>query len=96
MSSVKNIQLMVSIETALFLICTTLGSEESCLKDTAEVKNQNIISNTSCSIFLKSETNLIFHLLVDIGQGMVQSIEKGFLALGLNQPHLIIYKYDTR
>ncbi len=58
-----------------------LGGEDNSER-AAEVKNQNKFSNTSCSIFLKSETKLLFHLLVDIGQGVMQSIEKGFSNLG--------------
>ncbi len=77
MSSDKNIQLMVRINGTLPDI-TTLGSE-GLSERAAEVKNQDIISNTSCSIFSKSETNQIFHILVDVGQGIVQSIEKGNL-----------------
>lgn len=46
-------------------------------------KKQNSYSNTSCSIFLKNESNQkIFHILVDIGQGIIQSIEKGFSDMG--------------
>lgn len=61
---------------------TTLGSEENSER-AMEIKKQNIYSNTSCSIFLKNESNQkIFHILVDIGQGIIQSIEKGFSDMG--------------
>ncbi len=80
MSSDKNIQLMVRINGTLPDI-TTLGSE-GLSERAAEVKNHDIISNTSCSIFSKSETNQIFHILVDVGQGIIQSIEKGNSDLG--------------
>lgn len=61
---------------------TTLGSEENSER-AMEIKKQNIYSNTSCSIFLKNESNQkIFHILVDIGQGIIQSIEKGFSDIG--------------
>ena len=79
MSSGKNIQLMVRINGTLPDI-TTLGSEG--LSEEWKIKNHNIISNTSCSIFSKSETTQIFHILVDVGQGIVQSIEKGSSDLG--------------
>ena len=62
---------------------SVLGSEDDSER-ASEVKNQNIFSNTSCSIFLQNETNQIFHILFDIGQGIIQSIEKGFPALGLS------------
>ncbi len=48
----------------------------------AEIKNQNIISNTSCSIFL-DEPNQIYHILVDVGQGIIQSIERNNHSIGL-------------
>ncbi len=80
MSSSKNMQISVRINGTLPDIAT-LGNEVS-PKELAEVKKQNITSNTSCSIFSKNETNQIFHILVDIGQGIVQSIEKGISNLG--------------
>jgi phosphoribosyl 1,2-cyclic phosphodiesterase len=52
----------------------------------AEVKRTGMTANTSCSIFVKDKTttsssitpnnNKVFHLLVDIGEGVVKSIEK--------------------
>jgi phosphoribosyl 1,2-cyclic phosphodiesterase len=49
----------------------------------AEVKQQNITSNTSCSLFAVSDTNqIIFHMLVDVGQGVVESVKKGIPSLG--------------
>lgn len=61
---------------------TMLGSEENSER-AMEIKKQNIYSNTSCSIFLKNESDQkIFHILVDIGQGIIQSIEKGFSDMG--------------
>ena len=60
---------------------SSLGSEDESERS-AEVKKQNISSNTSCSIFLQNETNQIFHILFDIGQGVVQSIEKGVSDIG--------------
>jgi len=58
---------------------STIGSEEKSER-AAEVKRQGISTNTSCSLFAKAETQQnIFHLLVDIGQGIVKSIEKDAL-----------------
>ena len=52
----------------------------------AEVKRTGMTANTSCSIFVKDKTtksssittnnNKVFHLLVDIGEGIVKSLEK--------------------
>jgi phosphoribosyl 1,2-cyclic phosphodiesterase len=52
----------------------------------AEVKKTGMTANTSCSIFVKDKTttsssittnnNKVFHLLVDIGEGVVKSLEK--------------------
>jgi phosphoribosyl 1,2-cyclic phosphodiesterase len=61
---------------------STLGSEEKSER-AAEVKRQGISTNTSCSLFARIETGQrIFHMLVDIGQGIVKSIEKGATDLG--------------
>jgi len=47
-----------------------------------EVKKQNIISNTSCSIFSKNEHDQnASHVLVDVGNGVISSIERGFPSL---------------
>jgi len=60
----------------------TLGSVEKSER-AAEVKQLGTSTNTSCSLFTTaSETNQIFHVLVDIGQGIVKSIEQGTLNLG--------------
>jgi len=48
----------------------------------AEIKRKEIIANTSCSIFSTSPAadnsgaNTNFHLLVDVGEGVVESLEK--------------------
>ena len=61
---------------------STIGSEEKSER-AAEVKRQGISTNTSCSLFARIETGQrIFHMLVDIGQGIVKSIEKGATDLG--------------
>lgn len=63
---------------------STLGSEEKSER-AAEVKRQGISTNTSCSLFARIETDQkIYHMLIDIGQGIVKSIEKGASDLGLN------------
>jgi phosphoribosyl 1,2-cyclic phosphodiesterase len=68
---------------------STLGSEEKSER-AAEVKRQGTSTNTSCSIFARIETDQkIFHMLADIGQGIVKSIEKGASDLGLNSSSFI-------
>src|SRR5919112_4641609 len=52
----------------------------------SEVKRTGMTANTSCSIFVKDKTttsssittnnNKVFHLLVDVGEGVVKSLEK--------------------
>src|SRR6187200_617421 len=68
---------------------STLGSEEKSER-AAEVKRQGTSTNTSCSLFARIETDQkIFHMLADIGQGIVKSIEKGASDLGLNSSSFI-------
>jgi phosphoribosyl 1,2-cyclic phosphodiesterase len=68
---------------------STLGSEEKSER-AAEVKRQGISTNTSCSLFARIETDQkIYHMLIDIGQGIVKSIEKGVSDLGLNSSSFI-------
>jgi phosphoribosyl 1,2-cyclic phosphodiesterase len=81
-------QLVVRINGTLPDI-STLGSEEKSER-AAEVKRQGISTNTSCSLFARVETDQkIFHMLVDIGQGIVKSIEKGTSDLGFNSSSFI-------
>jgi hypothetical protein len=59
---------------------STLGDEKNSER-AAEVKLQEIIANTSCSIYSIFSPPLqgkeeIFHLLIDAGEGVVKSIEK--------------------
>jgi phosphoribosyl 1,2-cyclic phosphodiesterase len=65
---------------------STLGTAEKSER-AAEVEQQNIMTNTSCSLFAAAsddeQTNQIFHVVVDVGQGIVQSIEKGVSDLRL-------------
>ncbi len=50
----------------------------------AEVKKMELAANTSCSVFTKNTSgygkNEVFHLLVDIGEGVVKSLERGSAA----------------
>ena len=81
-------QLVVRINGTLPDI-STLGSEEKSER-AAEIKRQGISTNTSCSLFARVETDQkIFHMLVDIGQGIVKSIEKGTSDLGFNSSSFI-------
>ena len=74
-------QLLVRINGILPDIAT-LGSVEKSER-AAEVKQHETSTNTSCSLFaMARETNQIFHILIDIGQGIVKSIEKGIIDLG--------------
>lgn len=58
-----------------------LGDEKKSER-AAEVKQKEIIANTSCSIFKISShpqdnNEKIFHLLIDAGEGVIKSIDKG-------------------
>jgi phosphoribosyl 1,2-cyclic phosphodiesterase len=77
-------QLLIRINGTLPEI-ETLGSAEKSER-AAEIKQYGINTNTSCSLFASAneETGQIFHMLIDIGHGIVQSIQKGISDLGLN------------
>ena len=77
-------QLLIRINGTLPDI-ETLGSAEKSER-AAEVKQYAINTNTSCSFFapVSKETDQIFHMLVDVGQGIVKSIEKGASDLGFD------------
>src|SRR5690349_19595529 len=80
-SKLSHDQLLLRINGILPDIATLGGVEKS--ERAAEVKQLGTSTNTSCSLFTTaSETNQIFHVLVDIGQGIVKSIEQGILNLG--------------
>ncbi len=68
----------------------TLGSVEKSER-AAEVEQQGISTNTSCSLFARANenTNQIFHVLVDVGQGITNSIEKGISDLGFDRFSII-------
>ena len=61
---------------------STLGDEEKSER-AAEVKKMEIAANTSCSIFninpsySPDHKNQIFHLLIDIGEGVIKSLGEG-------------------
>jgi phosphoribosyl 1,2-cyclic phosphodiesterase len=78
---VTNGRLMVRINGTLPDL-SILGNEKNSER-AAEVKKKDIIANTPCSIFSissstqQSRNGEIFHLLVDAGEGVVNSVEKG-------------------
>ena len=57
-----------------------MGDEEKSER-AAEVKRMEIAANTSCSVFTINPSdgakNEMFHLLIDVGEGVVASLEKG-------------------
>jgi phosphoribosyl 1,2-cyclic phosphodiesterase len=64
---------------------STLGSEEKSERAAEIKKGQGTSTNTSCSIYAEIEKGQkIFHLLVDVGQGIVKSIEKSASELALS------------
>ena len=77
-SPVKTTQLSVRINGTLPNI-STLGDEQKSER-AAEIKRNKIIANTSCSVFstsvADSSANENFHLLVDVGEGVAESLEK--------------------
>jgi phosphoribosyl 1,2-cyclic phosphodiesterase len=77
-------QLLVRINGTLPDI-ETLGNVERSQR-AAEVKEYGMNTNTSCSFFAlpKENTNQIFHMLVDVGNGIVESLQKGVSDLGFN------------
>jgi Beta-lactamase superfamily domain len=61
---------------------TSLGSEDKSER-AEEVERQGVRTNTSCSLYTRiSPGQQIFHMLVDIGEGIFNSIEKGPSELG--------------
>ena len=59
---------------------TTIGDEEKSER-ASEVKRMDIAANTYCSVFVINTSadgrSEIFNLLIDVGQGVVTSLEKG-------------------
>src|ERR1051325_8563206 len=61
-----------------------LGSEGKSER-AEEVRRQGIRTNTSCSLYGHANHNgQVFHVLVDIGDGVTDSIEKGSIELGFS------------
>lgn len=58
---------------------TTLGDKEKSER-AAEVERTGMIANTSCSVFVSNNdtkgNNEMFHLLIDVGEGVVKSLGK--------------------
>ena len=50
-----------------------------------EVRRQGVRTNTSCSLYARVNYNRqVFHVLVDIGEGVTDSIKKGAIELGFS------------
>jgi phosphoribosyl 1,2-cyclic phosphodiesterase len=59
---------------------STLGNSEKSER-AAEIKRANLIANTSCSVFVvnyetTASPSKVFHLLIDVGEGVTQSLKK--------------------
>jgi len=82
-------QILLRINGTLPDIATLGNAEKS--ERAAEVKQQGISTNTSCSLFAAASEreSQIFHMLFDIGQGIVKSIEKGISDLGFESSSII-------
>jgi phosphoribosyl 1,2-cyclic phosphodiesterase len=80
-----------------------MGDEEKSER-AAEVKKMELAANTSCSVFAKNTSNYgkkeVFHLLVDIGEGVVKNLERGTASVseskvfGLPTAILITHSHD--
>lgn len=73
--AVENHLLLVRINGTLPDL-STIGDVEKSERAT-EVKRMELAANTSCSVFTDGGKNEIFHLLIDVGEGVVASLEKG-------------------
>jgi len=71
----ENSLLLVRINGTLPDLSTIGDVEKS--ERAAEVKRMELAANTSCSLFTEVAKNEIFHLLIDVGEGVVASLEKG-------------------
>ena len=73
--TLNSAQLLARINGTLPNI-SILGDEQKTEK-AAEIKRNKTIANTSCSVFgTDSSTNENIHLLVDVDEGVVESLEK--------------------
>jgi L-ascorbate metabolism protein UlaG (beta-lactamase superfamily) len=83
MTVLNNDQIIVRINGVLPEI-SALGNEDKSER-AAEIKRTGMTANTSCSIFAKgNKTTEIFHILVDIGEGVIKSMEKGYSDIGFS------------
>ena len=78
-SAEKTTQLLARINGTLPNI-STLGDEQK-TERAAEIKRNKVFANTSCSVLgtgsvSDSSTNENFHLLVDVREGVAESLEK--------------------
>jgi hypothetical protein len=84
----KKSQLLVRINGTLPDL-STIGDEEKSER-AAEVKRMDIAANTSCSIFAINPCDdgkkELFHLLIDAGEGVVTSLEKGLIDIASGWP----------
>ena len=63
---------------------SSLGSEEKSER-AAEVKREGTHTNTSCSLYTRTKPGQqIFHMLVDVGEGIVNSLKRGAFDLGFD------------
>jgi phosphoribosyl 1,2-cyclic phosphodiesterase len=83
---------------------SVMGDEEKSER-AAEVKKMEIAANTSCSVFTINPStganDQVFHVLIDIGEGVVKSIEQGSHAIasksnlsGIPNAVLITHSHD--
>ncbi|MFY9868768.1 MAG: hypothetical protein WAK17_03540 [Candidatus Nitrosopolaris sp.] len=73
--TLNSAQLLARINGTLPNI-SILGDEQK-TERAAEIKRNKTIANTSCSVFsTDSSTNENIHLLVDVDEGVVESLEK--------------------
>ncbi|MGC2571246.1 MAG: hypothetical protein WA364_07010, partial [Candidatus Nitrosopolaris sp.] len=88
-SAQNTTQLLVRINGTLPNI-SILGDQQKSER-AAEVKRNKTIANTSCSIFsTDSSMNENYHLLVDVGEGVVESLEKSGTDVNSAQSKIII------
>ena len=68
---------------------TTIGDEEKSER-ASEVKRMDIAANTYCSVFVINTSadgrSEIFNLLIDVGQGVFTSLEKGMVDIASRLP----------
>ncbi|MGB6671854.1 MAG: MBL fold metallo-hydrolase, partial [Candidatus Nitrosopolaris sp.] len=84
----KKSQLLVRINGTMPDL-TTIGDEEKSER-ASEVKRMDMAANTSCSVFVINTSadgrSEIFNLLIDVGQGVFTSLEKGMVDIASRLP----------